>query len=135
MKKDLLIIYSILLQLITGSFIMFSPIQINVARLGVFYELFHPYWLGGLYMVLATILATVGLFCYSRYRFLFFLPQYFFLLLTAGSAINYIVIQHYADGIMRPWTFILIDQLSVILTTALYIFAVFNFRKEKEDVI
>ena len=128
-NSNLIIIYAVLLQLITGAFIMFSPEPINVARLGIFYALFSPYWLGGLYMFLAAILALIGVFIKSKFRIVFFLPQYFFLLLTTGSVLNYIVQQHYADGVIRSWPFIFIDQLSTILATILYGFSIFDYKK------
>lgn len=125
-----IVIYATILQLITAAFVLLSPNQIRVARLGVFYDLFSITWIGGLLMIASVAIAIIGMFKASKYRFLYFLPQYFFLLLTAGSAMYYVMQSHYADGVIRPWQFIFIDQLPSLITTSLYIFSILDFRKE-----
>jgi hypothetical protein len=39
------------------------------------------------------------------------LPQLSLLFITSMGAISFVVMQHYADGVYRPWPFILCDQI------------------------
>lgn len=65
------------------------------------------------------------------------IPQQTVLLLSAGAGIWAASVGHYADGVMRPWEFILADQLPIILTAFLYTVAVveaaFNPPKRPAD--
>ena len=135
MKNNLIIYYAIILQAITVLFLLTSPVPILVASLGVFYKIFMIPQIGALLMLLSIILATIGLFVktQSRLHFLFFIPQYLFLLLTAGSALNYVFEGHYADGVIRPWQFIFIDQIHSMILAFLYTSSIFRFRKENND--
>lgn len=133
MKINLLLIwYAIILQIITALFLLFYPEPIRIASLGVFYNIFAVPGIGALLMLIGVILALVGLRSsgLNKLRFLFFLPQFTFLLLTSGSALNYIILGHYADGVIRPWQFIFIDQLHSLILVSLYTLAIFNFRKD-----
>lgn len=130
-KPQLIIIYAILLQLITALFIIWSDDPIRVARLDVFYNLFPNYGTGVALMLVGVIMAVVGLTRKrSDYKFLLFLPQFAFLLLTAGSALYHVIQGHYADGVIRPWYFIFVDQLPSFIAATLYTFAIFDFRKD-----
>ena len=128
---NLIIIYAIALQLITAAFLLFSSTPLRVASLGIFYNFFIIPEIGALLMLVGVILSTAGLFIprQNRLRFLFFLLQYLFLVLTAGSSLNYIAKEMYADGVVRPWQFIFIDQLPYLIIVILYTMKIFDFRK------
>lgn len=135
-KINLIIYYAILLQIITAGFVFFAHDPIRVARLGIFYQLFPSPQFGALVMLLGVLLSMVGVFIISpsnRFRFIFFLIQHAFMLLTAASAINYIMQGHYADGVVRPWQFIFIDQLGCIAAAILYTFAFLDFEKKDKN--
>lgn len=51
-------------------------------------------------------------------------PQQFFLVASAASGVMAAVHGHYADGVPRPWQFILGDQLPVVLVALLYATAI-----------
>src|SRR5258708_5041175 len=103
-QNDFIIWYAIILQLITALFIFFSPFPIRIARLGIFYGVFPNAQIGAILQVAAVLLALYGLFAVThelwkeKLRVLFFLPQFFFLILTAGSSLQYVIEGHYADG-------------------------------------
>lgn len=120
------------MDLATALLILFYPHPLLVARLGIFYKIFpHPAY-GALLMFIAVLCAFYGLtITVSLRRFLLFIPQQIFLLLTTGSAVDFILMQHYADGIMRSWQFILQDQLPTIILTLIYFFAIVDLRKRK----
>ena len=134
-KSNLIIYYAIILQSITGVFLLTSEPPIRVASLGVFYDLFAIPQIGALLMLLGVFFAVVGLFINNanKLRFLFFLWQYIFLLLTAGSSINYIYRGMYADGVIRPHDFIFLDQLPYLVIAFVYTIQIFDFRKERHD--
>lgn len=127
-----MIYFVILIQLITALFVLVSPEPIRVATLGVFYNLFTIPQIGASLMLLAVVLSIIGLIVksQSRFRFLFFLPQFIFLLLTSGSALSYVIQGQYADGVIRPWQFIFIDQIYPLVLLFLYTLSIFDFRKE-----
>ena len=129
-RVSLMVTYITLVQLVTGLFILLSPQPILVARLGFFYEMFSDPRQGGVLMLLGAIIALAGLFRRNHYQFLFFLPQFVFLILTSGSALYYVAQSSYADGILRSWQFIFIDQLHTFAAVILYTFAIFDFEKE-----
>ena len=108
--------------------VLFYPSQVRVASLGIFLDLFKNTYLGGISMLTSALLAGYGLLTYKeRYNFLFFIPQWLFVLLTAQSAIFYTVQGHYADGVHRSWQFILLDQHLWILLAIFYIFSMLSF--------
>ena len=123
-----------LMDLITSLLILSDPYPLIVARMGIFYQLFPQPYIGGIIMLLSVLLALYGLtvHSYKRWRFILFMPQQFFLLLTTGSALNYIFMQEYADGVIRSWQFILQDQLPTIILTIGYAFAILDFNKNKK---
>lgn len=130
-KNKCIIIYAIILQLITAAFIMASSSPLLVARLGFFYVLFPNQYVGAFLMIFAAILAFFGLYSKkTKYRFLYFFPQFIFLILTSGSALYAVIRGTYADGVPRPWEFIFIDQLPAFVCTIVYTFSIFNFKKE-----
>ena len=132
MKTNLIIIYATILQFIVGVFILISPKPILITSLGIFYNLFPTYQVGAILMLLAVTVTIVGIFIPENriFRFLFFMPQHFFLILTSGSSLFYIVQGHYADGVHRGWEFIFIDQLPMLLLTLLYVPAIIDFKKK-----
>lgn len=132
-KGALIIVYSILVQAITGAFILLSSMPLNVARLGMFYRIFSYPNIGAVFMLLSSALAVVGLLDKSKYGFLFFLPQLAFVIFTASSALGFVLRGHYADGVVRPWQFIFVDQLPSFITALLYTYAIFDFRKKRNE--
>lgn len=59
------------------------------------------------------------------------IPQQAVLLMSAGAGIRAAWMQHYADGVVRSWTFILSDQFPVILIALVYTVAVIETAFEK----
>jgi len=81
-------------------------------------------------IVLTLVAGAAMVFPFSKYRVsnralaLMLIPQQTFLLMSAGAGIRAAMLGHYADGVARSWTFILSDQLPVILIAVLYTVAV-----------
>lgn len=130
-NSDVFIMSVTMMDFITALFILAYPKPLLVARLGIFYQTFPSPYVGAFLMLSAVIAAAMGLMVRPNHplRFILFMPQHFFLLLTTGSAIDYIIMQHYADGVTRSWEFIFQDQLPIIVLTLGYAFAILDFRK------
>lgn len=130
MKHPYAIWNAFIVQFITAIFIIVSSDSILVARLGAFYELFPNKYVGAGLMLISSFFALIGLYKKKNgNKILFYLPQWIFLVMTSGSAMYYVIQGHYADSVMRPWSFIFIDQLHAFVSLFLYSLAIFNFRK------
>lgn len=132
-RNYFIIFYATVLQIITGIILLFSPTAIQVAQLGIFNQIF-PYKLGGVLILLSVILAVFADLKIKNklVNILLHIPQEFFLILTAISAILYISLGHYADGVVRSQAFILIDQLPGIILAVLYLVFLFDFAGEEK---
>jgi len=91
----------------------------------------HAQWVG--LSLPAMLLASAALAAYgltkaeSPYtRALCLIPQQGAVIATAGGAIAAVISGHYADGVMRPWAFILADQLPSILIAVFHTLALFD---------
>ncbi len=126
-----------LMDLVTALLIMTDPHQLLVARLGIFYQIFpsNASFYGGLLMLFSVVCAVYALvrpINTSFKRFLLFVPQQLFLFASLCSALDYIILQHYADGVLRPWPFILQDQLPSIVLAIGYFFGILSFEKRQK---
>lgn len=130
-NSNILIMSVTMMDFVTALLILFDPLPLIVARLGIFYKIFSDPAIGAILMLAAVFLAMYGLTLRSpsNKRFFAFLPQALFLLLTTGSAVDFIFLQHYADGVSRAWEFILQDQLPTIALTVGYFFAMLNLKR------
>jgi hypothetical protein len=54
------------------------------------------------------------------HRILLLLPQQSLLVISALGALSAIISGHFADGVVRPWGFIMADQFPIILSAILY---------------
>ena len=82
-----------------------------------------------------TLILSAGLALYSlrdinpKLKVLFVLPQQFLLLLSSFGAARAIVLSQFADGVVRPWQFIAVDQsIWLVLTTAYLYFLIKNLK-------
>lgn len=55
------------------------------------------------------------------------IPQQILLLVSGLGSLHAVVLGAYADGVVRPWYFILLDQMPVILAAPLYTTAVITY--------
>lgn len=132
-RSNIIIILLVtVMDFITALLIIANNHSLLVARLGIFYKLFPYPYVGALFMFTAVFMTLYGLrVTSSAKRFFFFMPQQIFLIMTTGSAIDFVIMQHYADGVIRPWQFILQDQLPSIVLAIGYYFAILDFEKKK----
>lgn len=136
--SNITVIAVTMMDFITAVLILVNPHPLLVARLGIFYEIFTYPWIGAVFMLCSVSLAVAGLtmeITSSFKRFLLFIPQQIFLLMTLSSAVDYVIMQHYADGVMRPWPFILQDQLPSMILAIGYFFGILNLEKKRSRIV
>lgn len=88
------------------------------------------------------VLALIAAWLHERHRSLrpaylalLLIPQQILLVVSAAGGITAALRGHYADGVARPWQFILGDQLPVILIALLYTTAILVIAARREQTI
>ncbi len=128
---NITIIMVTVMDVISGVLVLTNPHQLLVARLAIFYMLFPQPVIGSLVLFIVAGLTILGLRLNSpQKRFLCFLPQQLILFIKVIAVVDAVVLQHYADGIIRPWPFILVDQLPILVLAIGYFFAILDHEKK-----
>lgn len=112
-----MIYYVITKHVLWGLLILTTPFALNTSTLAVLNKLFGDFHIGGMFLILSSILAIHGAFI-SKNRYLtvfFFIPMLSFIWLFGLTALNSVFQGHFADGTVRPWQFIFADQLQAII--------------------
>ena len=87
-----------------------------------------PYPLAAVLFVVA-ILATIALFVARKSpvgTLLLLLPQQCVLVLSAGGAVDAMVLSQFADGVVRPRAFLMADQFPIVLATVMHTVAILD---------
>lgn len=97
--------------------ILLTPFALNTSTLAVLNAQFKHLDLGGMFLILSAFSAVYGIVNKNPYRkAFFFVPILFFTWLFGLTALNSVLQGQFADGVIRPWQFIFVDQLPAILT-------------------
>lgn len=97
------------------------------------YNLFHfKYPFGALTLIGTSLLAL----CSFRVRQLelsvaMTLPQQFLLVLSSYGAISAVITSSFADGVVRPWQFIAVDQVYAVVIFCAYTIALLQHYESK----
>jgi hypothetical protein len=118
------ILFVSLLHLGWAALLVFSPAAANSTPVRVISDICG----GSLRTAFVLAVTAVAAVCFPFIRYtvsniglcLMLLPQQSILLMSAGAGIRAAALGRYADGVARPWEFILSDQLPVILLALLY---------------
>ena len=126
MKTRLYLIFvlAIILHLTWGSFLLFTKEPANTTPVHQTVGIFGVTAAAIIYLFAASC-AIIALILKSREAYWFLLPQQAIILASTAGALYAIETQHYADGVARPWTFILADQLPILLLAIFHTIAVF----------
>jgi hypothetical protein len=112
---SVMVIYAIVLHLVWVGCLWLDEGVANVTAVyAIRYVLPKPFAVMGMAVVALCAMASFAM----RNRFLaagLMVPQQMLLFVSAGGAIQAIVEGHFADGVERPWTFLLADQSPAIL--------------------
>lgn len=130
MRENRLIIYfAIVVHLIWGIVLLFNKNPIHTSTLSDLYKIISNHYTLGLLLIIFALLAFWGLRIKSSSivtNIIPFLPQQFIILVSAITAITAIVKGQYADGVVRPFSFIFTDQLSALVIAVMYTIAIFE---------
>jgi hypothetical protein len=124
------------LHIVWGGLLLFSADPIGTTAI---YGLVVS--LGGQHIAALLLLGTAALALAAvrigRARWplglLFSLPQQVLLIISAGYAIQAMVLGHFADGVERPHAFIIADKASIVLLAALHSLALVETFGRKEE--
>lgn len=119
-----LIVYASTIQIIRGGLLAFGPGAAAgaTATSGIVLFFGHLRW-AGLFLIIAATLALYGLGRFhspSLRALVWALPQQSALIISSQSAFKAVILSRYADGIPRPWDFILADQSPYLAAVVLY---------------
>lgn len=124
---SLIIYYAVIVHLIwgvailaTGEVFHTTAIDANLTNISA-----NPYVIG-LFFIIVAFAAVFPLWkkLNSLTALLLSLPQQYTLVLSSIGALTAIIESHFADGVIRPRAFILIDQCAIIVATLLHTVAI-----------
>ena len=116
-----IVIYAGLLHVAWGLLLFASESPLGVTAI---HSLPGGRWVVATVCFAVGVLALAGHLLREPWRTWAWMPQQLTLLLSAVNAIQCVVSGTFADGVVRPWAFILADQLPSILAAALHTVAV-----------
>lgn len=114
---------AITLHLVWATLLLIDPAAVNATSVNAIFKFIHsPTELAfALYSV--AILASFGLFTKIPWIVLLLLPQQIALMMSAAGAIDAMWLAQFADGVSRPRTFLIADQLYSVLLAMGHTFA------------
>ena len=124
-----MLLYGVCLHTIWGILLLVCPQDIGATPLALIHVFLKNTTLEGMLYLVASV--ATGFMLMRRYRpavgLLLGLPQQFLLLISAGGSLMAVILAQYADGVPRPWIFILADQLPAILAAICHTGALIGF--------
>ncbi len=113
--------YGITLYVAWAGLLFFSSEPTNTTPIHQTAETFGHYGTAIMFLAAAAC-STWGL---VHRNIWWLIPQAAALVVATIGGINAAVVGHYADGVARPWQFILADQLPFIVASFFFLFALF----------
>ena len=108
-----------------SALLLLSPSPLNITSLGGPVTGFLGQYGNAILYFSASCLSLFHPYFYSKKFFLGFLaslPQQSLINMAAFSALTAVLNSSYADGVMRPWEFILSDQIFIVMLAPAHIF-------------
>lgn len=126
---SIIVIISVILHLVWAVALMGDHSALDATALSSIYRYIASPELIVLALTIAAGLALIGISTTTPWIVLLLLPQQCLLMMSAAGAIEAMYLGQFADGILRPHAFIIVDQLYSILialghTAAIIIHAV-----------
>jgi len=124
------IMYVTALHLCWATLILVSPATEATTPLQALVNLFGEGRILSAMFLVGAAFATVGAYYPSTLvGVMCMLPQQALLVIAASGAAEAVVRGSYPDGVIRPWIFILADQVSLILLAPAYTLAVLSYHQ------
>lgn len=128
--------YACALHYTWGILLAISPSAAHSTPVSAIVTIFGGRWAAMAALIISAAAATAVSLVRSVRRAwllpLLLVPQQCLLIMSAGGGIYAAIVGHYADGVPRPWEFILGDQLPVALAAVLYTFALIGYQVPSE---
>ncbi|TAL08207.1 MAG: hypothetical protein EPO02_13550 [Nitrospirae bacterium] len=120
------------LHLFWAGLLIFDTAPERVTGLNLLHQVFPNRQLLIIVLISFSILAIRAVYRPDGVKSLMMiLPQQFLLVIAAIAVIQTIALGHFADGVMRPRTFLAADKASVVLIALFHSFVLLNFHKMK----
>jgi hypothetical protein len=126
MRQPWMLWYAIFYHQLAGIALLAQPNAVRATGTAKISDLFGSDLLAGFVLLGASALAICLIVTQpsQRLSILGFVPQQVLLAIASLGALTAVYQGHYADGVVRPYSFILADQAPVILTLVLHTIAV-----------
>ena len=123
MRNNLVVVSVSLLHIVWGFALLSAQTNLHTTTIDSVVQFIQPYWLAAVILITASVMSFVSLHLGLKYRRIalaLLLPQQFMLVMSCIGAAQAVILSHYADGVPRPWEFILADQSVILIITALH---------------
>jgi len=116
-----MLIYGIGLYLFWGIVLLFSPEAMGITVMGIFQQNNVSHYVVSMLFLGAGLLTFISLFLKNTLAtVLLCFPQQFLLMINAASCLLCIFAGKYADGVVRPVSFILADQFPFVFAGVIH---------------
>ncbi len=128
-----IILIAIVQQYIWAAAILWDDSAIGVTAVNILAKFLPPLVIVGALLSVASLAAS-GFFMKRRMlNLLSLVPQQFILFLSAGGALEAMLLGRFADGVERAQAFLVADQCSALLIAFFHTWALFLILKYAED--
>ena len=116
-----IIFYAIIIHLAWGIVLVVDNVPLHTTAIDSVFRIFSSPGTAGIAYIVASLAAIVAMFRPATLKnLLLIIPQQYFLMLSAFSAMGCISRSAFADGIVRSRAFIFVDQLPIIVAAVLH---------------
>ena len=118
---------AVTIHVVVGPVVMFYPEASWATNTAALRDTFGTALMTGAAMLIAGLLAAAGMIFEKRWKawsLLFLIPQQWLLFLAAHGAVQAIYSSSFADGVVRPWSFIFADQFPYIILAIFHTLAI-----------
>lgn len=112
--------YAAALHIVWSVCIWVNPASAMVTSVSAVVKLFDYPSNAAVLFIVATAISLGALWFKFRMRWLLLIPQQVVLLISAAGALSAMWVGHFSDGVARPSSFIVADQMYAVLTAIAY---------------
>lgn len=112
---SIMVLFAIVLHLVWAWLLVFDPSPLNVNAIDALYRYIHPAPVLIVVIMSAALMALAGIFTTKPWILLLLIPQQALLMMSAAGAIESMWLGQFADGVLRPHSFIVADQIYSVL--------------------
>lgn len=112
---SIMVMYAISLHLFWAAIILIDDSSVHATAVHALFRYIAPPVLLSAFILFAALLATLGLFTHVPWIVVMLMPQQILLMMSAAGAVEAIWLSQFADGVIRPRSFVAADQIYSIL--------------------